>query len=291
MPADNRKLELRSLLTGKSTEELEELLSLDFAEDKKCVDAEYIATILEVIEEREQSKEDRTNETERAWNEFQAYYTQAEPQEELEAGRFEKPTHYHRRKTENRQKSRNRASMWRISVVAAVLIVLLCGTAFGWNFFQAIVEWTEETLHFLTGQNSTELPKPEALVYLRASVAEWTDVPVIPHRAPEGTQEFGSLNVMERNNRYTIGQGYIVGDRRFSIRIIVYSDIQDVPFNTYQKDTTIYEEYTVNGITHYIVGNKDNLSAMWTNGNVEGHIQGNLTLTELRQMIDSIYEE
>ena len=291
MPADNRKLELRSLLAGKSTEELEELLALDFAEDKKCVDAEYISTILEVIEEREQSKEERTNETERAWKEFQAYYTQADPQEELEAGRFEKPTHDHRRKTENSQKSQNRASVWRISVVAAVLTVLLCSTAFGWNIFQIIAEWTEETIGFLTGQIVHEIPKLEALSQLRDAVELITDVPVVPKRAPEGTVEYGNFSVAERNNRCSVGQGYIAGDRRFSIRIIVYTDIQDIPFNTYQKDTTIYEEYTVNDITHYIVGNNDNLSAMWTNGNLECHIQGDLTLTELRQMIDSIYEE
>ena len=45
------------------------------------------------------------------------------------------------------------------------------------------------------------------------------------------------------------------------------------------------------GITHYIMGNTETLSAMWINGNVEGCLQGELTLEELRQMIDSIYEE
>ena len=73
MPADNKKLELRSLLAGKTTEELEELLALDFAEDNAKPDADYISTILEVIEERENNTEERNKETLAAWNEFQVY--------------------------------------------------------------------------------------------------------------------------------------------------------------------------------------------------------------------------
>ena len=30
---------------------------------------------------------------------------------------------------------------------------------------------------------------------------------------------------------------------------------------------------------------------MWTNNAVEGYIQGNISIAELEQMIDSIYEE
>ena len=268
MPADNRKLELRSLLAGKSTEELEELLALDFVEDKKCVDAEYISTILEVIEEREQSKEERTNETERAWNEFQVYYTQADPQEESEAGRFEEPTHDHRRKTENSQKSRNRASIWRSSAVAVALVVLLCGTAFGWNFFQAIAEWTEETFYFLTGQNSRLLPKQEALHLLRNAVSDFTDLQAVPCRAPEGTREDGNLRITQRNNRYTIGMGYTVDNRAFTIRITVYDSVPETYFHTYQKDATIQDEYTRNNIVHYIVGNNESLKCSSLNTTV-----------------------
>ena len=97
MPADNKKLKLRSLLAGKTTEELEELLALDFAEDKAKPDAEYISIILEVIEERENNTEERNKETLAAWNEFQAYRKEAESHEALEAGKSEKPTPAHRR--------------------------------------------------------------------------------------------------------------------------------------------------------------------------------------------------
>lgn len=291
MPADNKKLKLRSILAGKTTEELEELLALDFAEDKAKPDAEYISIILEVIEERENNTEERNKETLAAWNEFHAYRKEAESHEVLEAGRSEEPTPDHRRIIEYRQKSRQRGSAWRVGIVAAILAVLLCSSAFGWNLFQAIVEWTEETFYFLTEHKSAELPSPSTFDQLRDAVELVTDIPVVPHRAPAGTTEYGNLSITDQRDRCAIGMGYIANDRQFIIRVFVYDFNPEVYTGKYQKDSTIYEEYISGGITHYIAGNLGNLNAIWTNGCVEGYIQGNLTLDELRQMIDSIYEE
>lgn len=290
MSADNKKQDLRLLLSGKSTEELEELLTLDFAEDKKVVDAEYISTILEVIEERENTEENE--ETQDAWKEFQAYCMQRESQQEAEADITEKLTHSdHQRKTEYCQKSRKRTSAWRVGVIAAVMTILLCGTAFGWNLFQVIAEWTEEVFFFITGQEHTEKEKSNIFVVLHNNVALRTDVPCVPKWAPSGTEEFGTLSVVSRDDRCMIGMGYITDERAFTIQITVYMTVHDSQPYTYQKDASICEEYIVNGITHYIVENNEHLSAMWVNESVEGYIQGNLTVEELRQMIDSIYEE
>lgn len=291
MPADNKKLELRSLLAGKTTEELEELLALDFAEDNAKPDADYISTILEVIEERENNTEERNKETLAAWNEFQVYRKEAESQELLEAGKSEEPTPDHRRIIEYRQKSRKRGSAWRMGIVAAVLAVLLCSTAFGWNLFQAIAEWSVETFYFITGREITEAQITDAYNHLRNSVGLYTDVVCVPRQAPEGTQEHGSLNVIERDDRCAIGMGYKAGDKTFTVYIVIYKNIPDNYRGVYQKDTTIQEEYVAGGIKHYIAGNLENLSCAWTNGNVEGYIQGKLTIEEMRQMIDSIYEE
>ena len=179
MPADNKKEMLRSLLAGKTTEELEELLALDFADDKTEVDADYISTILEVIEEREKDKE--ITDTETAWEEFQEYYRLSKQETEpLEAGRTESSNLDHHRKTEQRQSPRRSFQLIRNVLVAAVLVVLLCGTAMGWNFFQIIAEWTEETFQFLTGQSNNELPEVEALAFLRHEVSDFTNTPCIP---------------------------------------------------------------------------------------------------------------
>jgi len=291
MPANNKKLELRSLLAGKTTEELEELLALDFAEDKKNVDADYISTILEVIEERENSTGEGNEQTLAAWSEFQAYQNEKGSCETLEAGKSEEPTHDHRRIIEYRQKPRKHSAAFRLIAVAAAAMILLCSTAFGLNIWQVIVEWTEETFHFLTGQEISKQHSQDEFEILRTHVSELTDIPAVPHFAPEGTKEFGTLNVIERDDRCAIGMGYTTGDKSFTIQIIIYKYLPDNYDGVYQKDATIQEEYVVGGIKHYIAGNLENLSCAWTNGNVEGYIQGELTLDEMRQMIDSIYEE
>lgn len=289
MSANNKKQDLRLLLSAKSTEELKKLLSSDFAQDR--IDATHISTILEVIEERENNGEEKERKTRDAWNEFRTYCTEMRSQEEPEADRIEKPNRDHQHKTEHCQKSRKHTTIWRVGLVAAVLGVLLCGTAFGGNLFRAIADWTEEVFYFLTGQEQAENERSEVFNTLRSSVALRTDMPCVPQWAPNGTQEYGTLNLAMRNDRCHIGAGYSIGERMFSVRVIIHPMTLDSLAGTYQKDATICEEYMANGIIHYIVGNNENLSAMWINGNVEGHIQGDLTVDELKLMIDSIYEE
>ncbi len=59
--------DLRLILENKSTEELEDLLTLDYPEPN----IEYIMTILEVLHERaEETDEDRAEVSE-AWHQFQ----------------------------------------------------------------------------------------------------------------------------------------------------------------------------------------------------------------------------
>ena len=94
-----------------------------------------------------------------------------------------------------------------------------------------------------------------------------------------------------RTDRFVVRAGYTVGAREFSIQIIIHDTLPETYTITYQKNAEIEEEYLAGGITHYIMGNTETISSMWINGCVEGHIQGELTLEELRKMIDSIYEE
>ena len=47
----------------------------------------------------------------------------------------------------------------------------------------------------------------------------------------------------------------------------------------------------LNGVLHYLMKNNETYSVAWTNGNIEGHIQGDLSVDDLKKMVDSIYEE
>jgi len=287
MSAENKKQQLRSMLAGKSTAELEELLALEAADlDAAEPNADFIATVLEVMAERESAQNEEL--TEKAWKDFQEYYS-LRKQEETD--KVEEVPRDHRRKTEHRQRSPKIARVIRIGVAAAVLTVLLGSTVFGWNFFRAVADWTAETFHFLTGQERQGPTEENVFRHQRLSVEKKTEVCAVPSWSPVGAKANGVPRETIRTDRFIVRAAYTVGTREFTVLITIHDTTPETYDVTYQKNTTIEEEYLAGGITHYIMGNTETLSAMWLNGCVEGHIQGELTVEELRQMIDSIYEE
>lgn len=289
MSAENKKQQLRSMLAGKSTAELEELLALEAANlDAAEPNADFIATVLEVMAERESAQDEEL--TEQAWKDFQEYYS-LRKQEETESDKDEEAPHDHRRKTEHRQRSPKISRVIRIGVVAAVLTLLLGSTVFGWNFFRAVADWTEETFHFLTGQEWKGQKEQHAFYLLQKAIEKKADTPAVPMWAPDGTIANGLPSKNDRTDRFVVRAAYTVGTREFTIRITIHDTPPELYTGTYQKDATVEEDYYAGSICHYIVGNNETVSAMWVNGCVEGYIQGELTVEELQKMIDSIYEE
>ena len=70
------------------------------------------------------------------------------------------------------------------------------------------------------------------------------------------------------------------------IKTIRQLDIQGY----YEKDDeTKVQEHVVGGITHYIATNNEITSVMWTNGNIEGHMVGAISVDDMERMVDSIY--
>ena len=126
---------------------------------------------------------------------------------------------------------------------------------------------------------------------LYGSVVAETETPSVPTWAPEGTEEVGQPRTSVRNDRTRIVGNYLLDDKEFTIRITIYNAIPEAYDTIYQKNDGSAHPYEAGGITHYIVENVDNISAMWTNGYIEGHIQGNISIEDLQLMIDSIYEE
>lgn len=294
MPAnETNKNDLRSILENKSTEELQELLALDFSEQEDNEpNVEYIATILEVIHEREEQTPEDQAEVDAAWQELRAailHYEQAK----ANAGTTEKPNLDHPCKTEHGQVSWRRPRVLRYCAVVAAVIVLFCGSAyaFQWNVFQAIAQWTAETFGFVTDKEQEKNPIDDVFRDMRLEVVEWSEAPAVPKWAPEGTEKSEELVVAEMSRKVNVMGNFAVQERKFTINISVYHTIPEELTATYQKDETTVLEYIAGGVTHYIASNNANTSVMWVNDCVEGHIQGDLTVEELQEMIDSIYEE
>lgn len=280
-----------------STEELENLLAQDFAAtDGAEPDVDYIMAIMEVINEREKAV-GRQSDVGAAWKEFQnEYQGQAAAFDRTIRCEAESSDHH---KTSSAQVARKRTRVFRYVLVAAVIIVLLCGTASGFGrVFQAMVNWTAETFGFESPygvEASAEAAQREdPYINLRTAVAEYTDLPVVPKWAPKGTLSSleGGVQKTTRKDSTQFTGVYETNNGEFLVRIIIHNKMPPEYVNSYQyNEDQIVTSYIASGLSHDIVSNNKNNTGAWTNEDVECVIQGTLSTEELEKMIDSIYEE
>ena len=279
-----------------STEKLEKLLVQDFAVTDGEPDVDFIMAIMEVINERKKAAGCQAD-VDAAWKDFQDEY-------QGQAAAFDRTIHREADSSDHHQTppaqvSRKRVHAFRYVFVAAAIIVLLCGTASGFGrVFQAVVNWTAETFGFASPygmEDSMEVAEQaDPYIYLRTAVAEYTELPVIPKWAPGGTifvSKPGVQTTTRKDSTHFTGV-YDTDHGRFVIRIVVHDETPPKYVNAYQwNEGQTKVNHEVNGLAHELVYNYENNIAAWTNENVECVIQGDLSIDELKMMIDSIYEE
>lgn len=288
------------LLEQLSTGELEKLLSQDYvAPSGSEPDVDYIMAIMEVIQEREAETSGMKDvNVDKAWNDFKENY-QGQSASFNSDDFCEPHSSDHLNQIQCAVKPAKRIRAFRIVAIAAVLIVILCGTAsaFGVNIFQALANWTAETFGFISAGTPEDdshlsvIPNDDPFGELRAAVLAVTDIPLVPKWAPENTEVNGDISIVERANGTRILGTYDSGDGLFSIRIQTYDNIPSEYNGVYQKDAQEVLEYESSGIVHYIMSNNSTCGVAWINEDTECFIQGSFTIEEMEKMVDSIYGE
>ena len=286
--------ELRNKIKNKTIEELEHLLVEDF-KTTKTANAEFIKVVLEVIEEKELEQgspmytDTDVEDALRKFNEMRAKRS-SDSNIALKQAENGAPHKDHLCKKENRFRKTRSTDFIRSGIVAAATIFLICSCAWGRNVLNIVADWTEDIL--LLEKEGVWSPHTQtcALDRLRIAVSDFTDIPSVPTQVPDRLEAMGNVQVYTRQDRTVCSMGFKIDGREFSIQIIVHTNLENFDaYHVYQKNDDLIEEYVSNGIVHYITGNASMKSVIWLNGNVEGMIQGNLTIAELREMIDSIY--
>lgn len=283
MQVDGHNKKSDPLLDQLSTEELERLLRTPYGAEP---DVDFILKVMEVIQSREDESDTPQPDVDNAWKEFQENYQGQADAYEISPPQEPEP----RSGKQNRRMPR--ALRW-VAILAAVLL-LLCGTAsaFGMNIFQAIADWTAETFRFTSAKSGAvvqAVPEDDVYAELREAVAEYTDTPVVPTWAPEGTEQVGELSITERSNAIRIQGTYQFNHNEFTIRIQIYQAVPEFNANIYQKDDTSIQKYEHSGITYYILDNIDRYGVVWVNGMTIASIQGTLDLQDIQDLIKSIY--
>lgn len=271
-----------------TTQELEDLLWRDFAAGQDgLLDTEAILAMTEVINRREEDTPIDAD-VQADWENFRARIREEEPtptesipEKAPVAVPFAKP---------ERKKPRRRKLRWAVAVAAVVclLVTIMMVPVSGERGVDRMVRWTEQ--HFSFGAQSG-LPQehPGGVTYkeVQETVEGLTIQPVLPTWYPEGTM----LEEMEINdllNGTSVDVLFSLGEDVFSLSISVYDTKQEGTAQ-YEKNEGYVEPYYVNHVPHYIMENMGRRTAAWQNGNTENAIQGDLTVEELKQMIDSIY--
>lgn len=266
-----------------STEELERLLRTPEGQEP---DETLILQILEVIASRETDQPQP--DIDAAWQSFQEDYqgqadAYAPPQTGAAPSDAPAPL--------PKPKTRRRALRWVAACLAVLLLSVGTASAMGFRVLEAIADWGSETFRFVAGQTGQPTPEDDPYADLRAAVAEYTDAPLIPTRAPEGTEPTEKVKIVESTEGIRIQAAYQSGAIEFTIRVRYYTEPPILDISAYQKDDTRVSQYMLDGIYHYLVRNNNMIGAIWLNDTSIVFIQGNLDSETLKDMLNSIYEE
>ena len=274
------------------TEELEALLQQEFtAADGGEPDVDYIMAIMEVMKQRDANPPAAEADVDAAWRDFKENYQGQASAYETEVLPERDSSHLDQITSPSPKKKSRR--ILRAAVITAACIVILCGaaSAFGFDILQAFADWTAETFGFVTpGQEEAEAPQDDPYNTLRLAVSKETDIPTVPTWFPDGTVLIGNISVVEHLDKTRIQASFETNKGQFTIRVQIYNTVPEKNEGTYQVDNEFSEPYEVDGIIHYIMSNNDTNSVAWVNGVVEGHIQGNLSVEDLKEMVNSIYQ-
>ena len=178
----------------------------------------------------------------------------------------------------------------RIAIIAAALAgFVITAQGKGFSILDAIVEWTSETLHYITGYetNPNEAPEPEFASLQEALNEHGVKEKLSPQKFPEGSK-FVGVTVKSMKGLPAFAAEYDdSGEKMFiSIRQV---DIDLQPEVEKNDDESVYI-HTVNNIEHQITSDVKQNKAVWRNGVWECKITGPLSTEELIAMIDSIYD-
>lgn len=267
-----------------STEELQQLLREDASKPEgEETNMEVLLYVMDVLAKRRQARNEGRTPEEALESFMQNYFEEDDKSSGSESN-------------SNDRKHSPGFRRWMSGLIAAAaMFVLILGSsltanALGFDLWGIIVKWTQETFHFGYGIESTESGNPnKASTEIFAGLQDALDdydisLNLVPSWLPEGYSE-NDVRIEDTPKQRRFAAVYQSGDNTVRIRIVDY--LGTAPTQIEQSDTLL-EVYASEGINYYIFDNEGQLQAMWINESFECYISGPLTLSELKEIIDSI---
>lgn len=264
-----------------TTQELEELLRSDLdAPEGQGSDEETLLHIMEVLAQRTRT-DPPGSAARRSWASFQQYYL---PEIEEQSVAPEEP------KPDKRLHIRPRRRLVAAAVIALLVCIPVTVCALNWDKTRDVLAaWKDGAFSFVgtTGPESTH-PKGDTslsdatLQDTLENNGERSDI--VPTWIPDGFT-LTDISVVESPQKRVYTAIYDKKDA--TIRITVRSFLSSNPANIEINDDLV-ELYESAGTDYYIFINDQMLKAIWHIDSHECFISGDLTLKEMKMMIDSI---
>lgn len=254
--------------------ELEEILRADAqGPERDDSDVDEILYVMEVLAKKRRQNGIAGKTALEAYQEFQQHYL---PMAEEDS----KP----------RRKS-NVISFRRIAAVAAslVLVFSLSITANAFSFkdvWDAVVTWAQETFSFSSAIDDREPMPSDSQEYPSFENALYeAKIPIsLPAFFPKG-YVLNDIIVEETPIQETYIAVYQHDDKilKICVRSFLQSESEHI-----EQSKSAEEVYSINGTSFYLFNDNNQVRAAWVKDQYECYITGRISITELKQMIDSI---
>ena len=183
-----------------------------------------------------------------------------------------------------------------LAAAAAIIVFVIGGSitaqAMGFDLWEIIAKWTQETFHFgyaIQEIDDGEPSKERSVQYSElSSILQDFEITldIIPTWLPDG-YEAVDVEVYEMPIQRHFVAIFMNGENMIKIQIKDY--LGNSPEQIEQSDELL-EIYTINDVDYYIFANYDLLKAVWLIENYECYISGPLSVSDIKKMINSIGE-
>ena len=285
----NQNREKYAYLEQLTTRQLEELLLADLDDDSGRDTSEVVFHILEVLREREKDPAQEPD-VDQAWERFQTYYNTPEGEGQSLYPCVQDRLETHQEKdTPTMKKSGSRFAFPRrglttAAAVVALLFALMLGVqASGHDIFGALAQWSDEIFRFGASNQSK---------YYDMFLEELgkNDIPknYVPTQFPDGfeasepevwSDNLGTSVQIEFHN--SKGASFLISIGR-------YHSPDAAKEISYEKDFIPVKTCTTNSMDFFILSNMNKVIATWKNGTFMEVIQGDLSVEDVENILNSI---
>lgn len=266
-----------------TTEELQQILRDDASKPEGAEsNMEMLLYVMDVLAKRRQANHEGKTPEEALETFKQEYYTEIDISSDSESA-----------SAPNRSYRRTRWMTGLIAAAAALVFIIgssFTANAIGFDVWGIIAKWTQETFHFGSSEQTGEsnVPSPDFVCPCTSlqdalSMRDITTA-LVPTWLPDGYIE-GDVEITQTPKHRSFAAKYQGDSSTIRIRIADYLDSHPTQI---ERSDSLVEVYTNAGIAYYIFDNEGVLQAVWVTESFECCISGPVTLSEMKDIINSI---